>query len=75
MKVGFFHVKNEHGEAELSMGRLQVFIGTCLGIVIAILGAIHAAFLGGSSAIMIAGIGLVAGDGAIKGVQKIGEKK
>lgn len=63
--VGFFEVS----EGVRSMGRLQVFIGAIVGVALVGFGIAYK-----DMTFVYAGIGLIVGEGIVKGVQKAGEK-
>jgi len=63
---GFF----QDGDGDLSMGRLQIFIGTLIAGFMVVYGALTK-----QDYLVYAGIGLVFGEGGVKAVQAVGEKK
>jgi hypothetical protein len=67
--VGFFQVREKDGTIKNSMGRLQIFIGVTVGVGMVIFGIIL-----DRPELVYSGIGLIVGEGAVKGVQKLGEK-
>jgi len=63
--MGFF----KDSDGNLSMGRMQVFMGTLIAGFMVIYGAITK-----QEYLVYAGVGLVFGEGGVKFAQKIGEK-
>ena len=62
---GFF----QDATGSLSMGRLQIFIGSLVGVFMVIYGALTKV-----EYLVYAGIGLITVEGGVKAVQKVGEK-
>ena len=63
--IGFL----EEEEGVKSMGRLQVLIGTCVGVIIVGVGLFTK-----NTELLLIGIGLIGGEGIVKAVQRAGEK-
>lgn len=70
MTIGFLQERLPDGTIKNSMGRLQVLIGVCVGVGMVVFGIIL-----DRPELIYSGIGLIIGEGAVKGVQKVGEAK